>query len=70
MSFVDHHIDPAISGQTSSDSFPPARRDPARDAVVPWNLRYGAAARSSTHPHELPQQLIDAWSLWAALRLS
>ena len=34
MSFVDHHIDPAISGQTSSDSFPPARRDPARDAVV------------------------------------
>jgi hypothetical protein len=71
MSFEDRAIDPALSGQNSPDSFPAAaRRDPALDAVVSGSRRYAAAARPSTPPHDLPQRLIDAWSHWAALRLS
>jgi hypothetical protein len=70
MSCEDRLIDPAISGQTPPDSLPRARRDLARDAVVSESRGHVSAAGPSTNPHELPPKLMDAWSRWAASRLS
>jgi len=61
---------PAVTTQTSPDSFSPGRHDLVRDVVVAESRRHGPAAKPSTNPHELPEKLIDAWSRWAASRLS
>jgi hypothetical protein len=66
MSYQQALTDPAVSAQTSSDSFSPARRDVA----VAESRRHGPVAGPSTNRHELPEKLIDAWSRWAASRLS
>jgi hypothetical protein len=70
MSSEDRLIDPGATDQARTDLFSPARRDLMRDPAADGSRRHGPAARLSSDPRELPEKLIDAWSRWAASRLS
>jgi hypothetical protein len=70
MSSEDRLTDPVPNGQPATVSSPPAPPDMSRDGFAVEVRSQGPGARSSTDVRKLPAKLIDAWSRWAASRLS
>jgi hypothetical protein len=70
MSSESRLIDSAATERGRADLLSPARCDLSGDPVVAGSRRLGPASRAATSPRGLPEKLIDAWSRWAASRLS
>jgi hypothetical protein len=68
MSTHDHIFDPDPTELAAQRVRAPARRDLLGNSTPAARHRPGAAI-VATDPHELPEQLVEAWSRWAASRL-
>jgi hypothetical protein len=62
----DHCIDSGTADQARADLLSPARCDPLCNTVLVGISRHGPTGTYD----ELPEKLIEAWTHWAASRLS
>jgi hypothetical protein len=68
MSTQDPIIDADRTEQAAQRVVSPARHDLVRNSTLASRYRLGSAI-FTTDPQGLPEQLVEAWSRWAASRL-